>query len=64
MDSHMGILPKDKHNMMTTEDSRQRLINAVLEQIKADVEAGDITSIEELIRELPADVLMSYLPEN
>lgn len=49
--------------MMTTEDSRQRLINAVLEQIKADVEAGDVTSIEELIRELPADVLMSYLPE-
>lgn len=64
MDSHSVILPKDKHNMMTTEDSRQRLINAVLEQIKADVEAGDITSIEELIRELPADVLMSYLPEN
>ena len=63
MDSHSVILPKDKHNMMTTEDSRQRLINAVLEQIKADVEAGDITSIEELIRELPADVLMSYLPE-
>ena len=50
--------------MMTTEDSRTRLIDAVLEQIKADVETGDLTAIEELIRELPADVLMNFLPEN
>lgn len=49
--------------MQTTEDSRTRLIDAVLEQIKADVEAGDLTAIEELIRELPADVLMNFLPE-
>jgi hypothetical protein len=49
--------------MQTTEDSRTRLIDAVLEQIKTDVEAGDLTAIEELIRELPADVLMNFLPE-
>lgn len=49
--------------MMTTEDSRTRLIDAVLEQIKADVEAGDMTAIEELIANLPADVLMNFLPE-
>lgn len=50
--------------MMTTEDSRARLIDAVLEQIKTDVEVGDFTAIEELIANLPADVLMNYLPEN
>ena len=49
--------------MMTTEDSRQRLIDAVLEQIKADVTAGDMTAIEELIGNLPADVLINFLPE-
>jgi hypothetical protein len=44
-------------------DSRDRLIDAVLEQIKVDVEQGDLTAIEEMIRHLPADVLMNFLPE-
>lgn len=44
-------------------DSRDRLIDAVLEQIKADIEAGDLTAIEEMIRYLPADVLIDFLPE-
>jgi hypothetical protein len=44
-------------------DSRDRLIDAVLEQIKVDVESGDLTAIEEMIRHLPADVLMNFLPE-
>lgn len=47
---------------MMTDDSRQRLIDAVLEQIKADVLTGDMTAIEELISKLPADVLMNFLP--
>ena len=49
--------------MISTENGRTRLIDAVLEQIKADVEAGDFTAIEELIANLPADVLMNFLPE-
>lgn len=44
-------------------DSRDRLIDAVLDQIRADVENGDFTAIEEMIRHLPADVLMNFLPE-
>ncbi len=44
-------------------DSRDRLIDAVLEQIKVDVAAGDLTAIEELIRNLSADLLLAYLPE-
>jgi hypothetical protein len=50
--------------MMTTDNSRQRLIDAVLEQIKADVQNGDLTTVEELIRELPTDTLINFLPEN
>jgi len=50
--------------MMSTDDSRQRLIDAVLDQIKADVENGDFTAIEELIKSLPTDTLINFLPEN
>ena len=49
--------------MMTT-DNRQRLIDAVLEQIKTDVQNADLTAVEELIRELPTDNLINFLPEN
>ena len=49
---------------MTTDNYPQRLIDAVLEQIKADVLHGDMTSIEELIGELPTDTLINFLPEN
>lgn len=50
--------------MMTTDNSRQRLIDAVLEQIKSDIQNGDLTTVEELIRELPTDTLINFLPEN
>jgi hypothetical protein len=50
--------------MMTTDNSRQRLIDAALEQIKSDVQREDMTAIEELIRELPTDTLINFLPEN
>lgn len=44
-------------------DKRQYLINAVLDQIQADVANGDLTAIEELIRNLPVDILQGFLPE-
>ena len=50
--------------MMNTHDSRQRLIDAVLDQIRNDVAQGDMTAIEELIRDLPTDSLINFLPEN
>ena len=49
--------------MMTTDNSRQRLIDACLEQIKSDVQGGDMNAIEELIRQLPTETLINYLPE-
>jgi len=48
---------------MTTHDSRERLIEAVLEQIKDDAQRGDMTAIEELIRDLPTQTLINFLPE-
>ena len=39
------------------------LIDRVLEQIKTDVEVGDVTAIEELLKQVPTVVLVDYLPE-
>jgi hypothetical protein len=39
------------------------LIDTVLEQIVKDVQAGDLTAIEELLVYCPVDALKQYLPE-
>jgi len=39
------------------------LLEAVLEQIKKDVEGGDMTAIEELIKFIPQDRLVNFLSE-
>ena len=41
-----------------------KLIDAVLEQIKSDVQSQDMTAIEELVSTLPVDRLRGYLPED
>ena len=46
---------------MTTQ--KQKVIDAVIEQIKQDVHTGDYTAIEELLKALPVKTLQSYLPE-
>lgn len=42
---------------------RELLLDAVLVQIKEDIENGDTTAIYELILELPDKTLQAYLPE-
>jgi hypothetical protein len=42
----------------------EALIDSVLAQIVQDVENGDITAIEVLIRHLDAATLQAYLPED
>ena len=42
---------------------REILMDWVVEQIKKDIESGDLTAIYELIMELPDETLMGYLPE-
>ena len=41
----------------------QKLLDMALEQIRVDVERGDLTAIEELLRNVPEDALVSFLPE-
>ena len=55
LNKHYGV------NEMTTQ--KQKVIDAVIEQIKQDVHTGDYTAIEELLKALPVQTLQSYLPE-
>ena len=41
----------------------QEIIDWVLEQIVRDVGSGDLTAIEELLRSVPQDTLLAFLPE-
>jgi hypothetical protein len=43
--------------------NREELINEVLNQILQDVKDFDLTAIEELIKHIPDEALMAYLPE-
>lgn len=43
--------------------ARELLLDAVLNQIVKDVEAGDLTAIHELLLSLPDNTLEAYLPE-
>lgn len=44
-------------------DKREAFYDKVLNQIKEDVNSGDVTAIYELIKFLPIKVLETYLPE-
>jgi hypothetical protein len=35
----------------------------VIEQIKDDINDGDVTAIYEMLQQVPKDVLIAYLPE-
>ena len=41
----------------------QKLIDLVINQIKSDIEAGDVTAIEELLKNVDEAVLKSFLSE-
>lgn len=49
--------------MFDREKAIQELINLVLKQIQDDVDSGDLTALEELLKRVPEKVLESYLPE-
>ena len=42
---------------------RENLIDAVLDEIVRDVDNGDLTAIEEMLKSVPTKVLEGYLPE-
>ena len=41
----------------------QELVDKVIGQIQLDIDSGDVTALEELLKRVPAKVLKSYLPE-
>ena len=43
-------------------EEKQRLVDAVLEEIKVDIANGDVTAIDELLMFLPIERLKGYLP--
>jgi len=44
-------------------ENDQPLIDKALERIKEDVEAGDLTAIDELLKFIPKQYLEGFLPE-
>ena len=40
-----------------------KLMELAIDQIRSDLESGDVTALEELLKRVPAKVLESYLPE-
>ena len=42
----------------------QKLLDAVVNQVYSDVMSGDLTAIEELVRTLPYERLLNFLPED
>ena len=43
--------------------TRKKLIDLVLKQIEKDIEQGDVTSIEEMLKGLTIKELVAFLPE-
>jgi len=39
------------------------IIDKVIEQIRRDLDFGDTTALEELLRDVPDESLKAYLPE-
>jgi hypothetical protein len=42
----------------------EQIIDNVIEQIKKDIESGDVTAIDELLRYVPTQKLEAFLSED
>ena len=49
---------------MVSRMTNVKLLDAVIEQIKGDIEIGDYTAIVELLAYIPRQHLLAYLPED
>lgn len=45
------------------EKMNEKLIALVINQIKEDIKEGDITALEELLKDCPVEAALAYLPE-
>ena len=41
-----------------------KLVSAVMKQMREDIQSGDTTCIFDLLYQVPADKLVNYLPED
>ena len=48
---------------VVAEQKYPSLVDRVIAQIVEDVDAGDLTAIEEMLNNLPTEILVGYLPE-
>lgn len=48
---------------MTIDELKYKLIEEVVNQIKEDIENGDVEAVEELLSFCPVTNLIGYLPE-
>lgn len=48
---------------MTNTQPTDELVDAVLDAIVEDVNTGDLTAIEEMLKLVPQEVLVNFLPE-
>ena len=51
------------NGVVASDLDRENLVDAVLDEIVNDVEKGDLTAIEEMLKSVPTKVLEGYLPE-
>lgn len=56
-----GEIYMTEGNKTMTMENDQTIIDDVLEQIVLDVNQGDLTAIEEMLKRLPYDVLVGFV---
>ena len=44
--------------------TKEQIIDTVIEQIKKDIEVGDVTALFELLKNIKQQELKSFLPEH
>ena len=45
------------------EELKQKLVDRLIEVLKTDIQSGDVTVLEEILNQCPADTLINSLPE-
>ena len=60
-DWNTGIYIGD--GVVANSSEQPSLIDRVIDQIVLDVSRGDVTAVEEMLNNLPTDVLVGFLPE-
>jgi hypothetical protein len=58
-----GVYYNTLGNVLKEKEDFNNLVDSVIEKIKEDIKDGDLTAIDELLRFVPKENLIGYLPE-